>query len=126
MVILNKLLVVVVIGGGGGSHLCRCSFNSTQLLFFAFSTASALTYSLTLPRPGFALTFQRGNKISRHGATAMEAVSLFEVFFLMLIISFFYIAGFWECTVLLLILNDSCLNDPFILFTFSVAEDDHQ
>ena len=51
----------------------------------------------------------------------------FEVFFLVLIIScFFDIAGFWEYTQLCLILNDSCLNDTFIHFTFSVAEDDHQ
>ena len=46
----------------------------------------------------------------------------------MLIISclFFYVEGIWEYTHLWLILNDSCLNDPFIRFTFSVAEDDHQ
>ena len=39
---------------------------------------------------------------------------------------FFWYCGFWENTQLCLILNDSCLNDPFIHFTFSVAEDDHQ
>ena len=58
----------------------------------------------------------------------MQAVSLFwSLFFLVLIIScFFWYSGFWEYTQLCLILNDSCLNDPFIHFTFSVAEDDHQ
>ena len=50
----------------------------------------------------------------------------FELFFLNVDNKlFFYVAGIWEYTHLWLILADSCVNDPFIRFTFSVAEDDH-
>ena len=98
-------IYIFFLGGGGGSHLCRCSFNSTQLLFFAFSNASALTYSLRFP--GQIITYRNllylglaphwlvSAVIRFHvsGATPMQAVSLFEVFFLMLIISFFLYCG---------------------------------
>ena len=49
----------------------------------------------------------------------MQAVSIFEIFFLLVIVKLYvYIVSY------LLILNDSRLNDPLLLFTILVAEDD--
>ena len=46
---IRRLFYVLCIVFVGESHLCRCSFNLTYLLFDAFSIASALTYSLKFP-----------------------------------------------------------------------------
>ena len=94
-------------GGGGGSHLLPLQFQSTKVLFVAISSASslfasfqanlslawisALTFLIGL------INFQRGNKISRISqVTAIQAVSLSKICFLLLIVKLF----FWYCGLL--------------------------